>query len=139
METQVTEITIQECIYDTRKTLSAQLLGTLKNLGLHIADNAMVVIHETQVEIGIRKDEYNFEFASEFPIYSRKTPYGGEKIENSMNVSSSGTFNPNNTSPFWRTVHAGEVLKNWEAVCEIVNHFCGLFTNFLETLRKEQD
>lgn len=129
------ELTIQERMYAVRTALGGQLLQDLKELGLCMADDAMIQIGQTQVEIGLRKDEYNFVFASDFAIYSQNLKWKGDEVENSINIASSGSFNPTNKASYWRTIHASEVLKNWGEVCELVNTTCKAFSEFLEKLR----
>jgi hypothetical protein len=54
-----------------------------------------------------------------------------------INFGSSGSFTPEETALYWRTIHAASILKNWGKVCEAVNHHCKLYSELVEEIMKQ--
>ena len=115
------------------------LIKELKENGVELSETAVCRISSHHIEIGIAatgkyaEKGFTTEFASEINLYSKKEAdeLGFRKKDNEINFGSSGVFTPENYLPYWRTIHAASILKNWEKSCEIVNKYCAMYTNLV--------
>lgn len=65
-------------------------------------------------------------FGSEITLMSKKG-YLFSDTENYINYGNTGKFNPSDKGSYWRTVHAANILQNWDAVISIVEKYCGKY------------
>ncbi len=97
----------------------------LQNI-ITLADNAVCIINVTSIKIALQDaiDAQKIVFASdvELNVKSQK-----------LNFPNSGSFNPDNKGNFWRTIHAANILQNWEAVLELSKKYCEKHTHLLES------
>lgn len=102
--------------------IQEEFLNEFKSLGMMLSKDMVVMIHGNNVTVGLQIEPNRIAFGSDIVIYSRET--GFLKRENKINFGSSGSFNPDDQVPYWRTIHAAEFIKNWDKVCEVVNKYC---------------
>jgi hypothetical protein len=84
------------------------------------------------IELCVIDENNRVIFASETGLYPKTTPFGSSK--NKISYASTGSFPIDDIGSYWRTIHAGECLKHWDAVCEIVNQTCQEYTDFCKVL-----
>ena len=117
--------------------IEISLLESFKKNKITLSENAVCRIQNNNVEIGIKEPDEKkvrkMQCASEITIYARITNQSFGNKDNEINFGSSGVFTPNDESPYWRTIHAANILQNWGKACEIVNVHC----KFYDELEKE--
>ena len=108
------------------------LINELREINLSISPNAVASIRDSTIEIGVNyqnRQGYKFDFASEVKVYIE---------DKSMFASgSSGSFDPldeSNLSSYWRTVHGGEILKNWRYVEPIFKKYFSMVNKLYDIL-----
>lgn len=108
-------------IEDREKYISRcekNLISDLREINLFLSEEATACIRQRTIEIGVNyenREGVPFDFGSEVKIYIED--------ESRFAVGSSGSFSPlneNNRSSYWRIVHGGEIVKNWESILPIV-------------------
>jgi hypothetical protein len=104
------------------------------NKVLNLAPNATIEPNRRGVVIGIEHSDHKdrMAFASDISMQSYSFD-DTAPINFKINFGSSGSFTPENKASYWRTLHASEVLKNWDVVCEILTDYI----NALNELRNE--
>lgn len=112
--------------------LVADCLKAFEKAGIRLCDHATVRIDTSYLEIGIIELNSNSSyfgktaFASDISFYAfNGSRYGGR--ENSINFGSAGAFDPSDKASYWRTLHAAELIRNWDKACEICNEFCAKY------------
>lgn len=124
------------------KQLEDSFLYSLRINGLEIAKDSVCNISETKITLAIEADAeyknkgYKIAFASEVDIYSN-LPLLFFEGENGINFASSGQFTPKIRACYWRTIHAAEILKNWDLVCKIVNEHCQQYRDLVISINQE--
>lgn len=101
---------------------------------IKISDDAVCRVGENSIELGIKaKGEYLdkgyiMSFASEISLYAKNESSNTFRGQyNKINFGSSGSFTPLNQESYWRTIHASEILKNWDISCTIINNHCKMY------------
>lgn len=123
--------------------LNADCLKAFKHLGMKLSSYSMVKIYDDYIELSHieqdKKDSYfgRSAFASELSIRSDYYFSSNVKQRNTISVGSCGSFSPENKAPYWRAIHAGEVLKNWKSACDIVNIFCKKRRELVEEIHQQ--
>lgn len=108
------------------KKLEKFFLVELEGIGVELSDNAVCLLNRSGVSIGIKstKKDRIIEFASDVYISKCYTTFLLEaNIEYKIEICSSGSFDPKNKASYWRTIHAASILKNWIAVCRLIDKY----------------
>jgi len=103
--------------------IEQSFINSLREIEVELSDQVSVDINDVVVEIYHANTSY-----SVVTINAKKTE---------MNLSSSNSFNPENTHSYWRTIHAASILKNWDKVCEQVNKHCKLYSELAEEIYRQ--
>ena len=127
------ELTSQE----QAKIFYTQLVEDCKkaflNAGIELY-RPVITIGSSSLEISVApenpKSEFETLFASDITFYS--SPFYEREPE--INFGSSGSFTPENKASYWRTIHAANILKNWEKACEIFKMYCKKHKEFYSVL-----
>lgn len=117
------------------ENLENEFIETLRKLGLNISEKAVCIIGENDIELGVcYNDEGRYrDFASEITLTNERKMFGDDIRPFEINFGSSGAFNPSSSkASYWRTIHASEVLQNWDDVCKLVAKFCNEITKLRE-------
>lgn len=96
--------------------------------------NPVFKIDGSGIEISVSSQEKDRKtlFASDIQMYSDNR--GLYKDENKINFGASGSFTPNNEASYWRTIHAANILLNWDKACVIVNSHCKKYRDFISKI-----
>lgn len=122
----------QENRKEAIKEIESNFLRKMKVSGIEISDDAYCIVNENSIEIGIFEDtKINFSSCIELYAQTYNEHIGFGRRENEINFGTSGSFNPDKKGSYWRTIHAASILKNWETVCKITNHFCKMYSNLI--------
>jgi hypothetical protein len=119
------------------QNLEVSFIRGLRYISNEIADDAVCKICSDSIVLGIAATgaymEKGFKraFASDITFYPVIN-----KTANEINYGSYGSFAPANKESYWRTIHAAAVLKNWDAVCELVNEHCEAYRELVEEIMK---
>ena len=116
-------------------TLRINFLKDLRNDGVELSDDAICRIGENYVEISISKIDKPNEaaFGSSIELFAKQVSILGHR-ENQISVSSSGNFDPSCRESYYKHIHTASILKNWDAVCEIVNSYCKKYSDLLNEI-----
>lgn len=118
------------------RKLEGQLIDTLISAGMRLNKNTWVTLSGSQIEIYLvnkdKESKYYRKpvFASDVNIYLNKDFNGEESFK--ISFGTSGSFSPEDKAPFWRTIHAANLLNNWGNVCKISKEYFDKYTE-LET------
>lgn len=79
------------------------------------------------------------EWGSQFEVYCKYAPFrDGDYKKNEISISS-GSFDPTESlDRVWKFQTAGEVVANWNKVCEIVNTYCARYREMVEAFYRDQ-
>lgn len=92
---------------------------------LNMSDNTICLINKTSLIICTNiKDDKRIDFGSEVNFYRRNdddTLY--QKEESRIEYGSSGAFSPSNEASYWMTIHAAEILKEWDYFIEVSDKY----------------
>ena len=124
--------TLDGRLFEIQK-IEKSFLESLRKITNDIAPHVVCSINSDYIELAIPDESGRVAFASEVQVYSRTVRNWGVLRDNRIHYGSSGVFKPINPAPYWRTIHAAAILKNWTSVCEIVNEHCKQY----EDLEKE--
>lgn len=115
--------------------LRNNFLKDLKNAGVELSDDTICRIGENYVEISISKIDKPTEaaFGSSIELYAKQDNILSKR-ENQISVSSSGNFDPSCRESYYKHIHTASILKNWDAVCEIVNSYCKKYSDLLNEI-----
>lgn len=127
------DLTTTEGKEEALKDLNCRCLEAFKESGIKLEDNTMIVVHNRSILIGLRKDDFNFEFGSKIKIYSEIQPY---EQENKISIASCGLFDPTDKASYTRILNSAKCLQNWNIICKIVNEFCTECINLYEEMYK---
>ena len=100
--------------------IEKEFIKEFKSMGMSLSKDMIATVEETCVTIGLELEPNRMAFGSDVVIYAKRY----YRNENSINFGSSGKFNPSDQASYWRTIHASEILKNWNKVSDIVNKYC---------------
>ncbi|HRH53294.1 MAG TPA: hypothetical protein PLN38_08220 [Chitinophagales bacterium] len=108
------------------KKIEDSFLWNLRNYDFIIAGNAVCVIDRHKIELGIKSTRESFilETQSIVDLYAERKNAAFSDRKNEINFGASGNFTPNDTSCYWRTIHAAEILKQWDLACKLINQHC---------------
>ena len=140
--------------------LQSDTIDKLRKSGLDMSPDAWCRIDRNRVEIGVLIPElFNppmgdtppsapLQFASEVSVYYREVLFATHKYVDGefqkddnpekfeINFGTSGCFTPEDTASYWRSIHAAEILRNWESVCEIVLHAVNQYREMVDQHKK---
>jgi hypothetical protein len=102
-------------------------IKSLRQIGVELSNEVTVDINDVVVEV--------YHDNASFSVVIINAKRAGR--ENSINLASSSSFAPENKEPYWRTIHAASILKNWDKVCESVNHHCKLYSELVEEIKNQ--
>jgi hypothetical protein len=108
------------------KKLEKFFLVELEGIGVELSENAVCLLSRSGVSIGIisTKKDRIIEFASDVDISQCDTAsLLVTNIKYKIEIGSSGSFDPKNKASYWRTIHAASILKNWMAVCRLIDKY----------------
>ncbi len=101
---------------------------SLRDKGLTLAENVGAAIYGDRIDLALKGDgEYRTMFASEVTIY---TPHKNQEAK--IAYGSSGSFDLKNKVSYWKTLHAAEVLKNWDIVIGESSLYCLIYYSFVD-------
>lgn len=138
----MTDYTIKENRIKALDKLNSDCLKTFKDSGIELSKDAIVDVNENSIEISFREPDKTSSyygraaFGSEIRIFPRNESFRRVK-ECEISVGSSGSFTPEHKSAYWRTVHAAEVLENWETACLIVNTYCKKYDDLSKEIHEQ--
>lgn len=122
------DLTTQQGRSEAISEIENSFLNTLRVSGFDIADDAVCIIDRSKIEFGIKsnKEGWLIDYQSVIDLYAERKGKGDVFYdrENEINFGASGSFNPNDKACYWRTVHAGEILKKWKTAIVIINEHC---------------
>lgn len=124
---------------EAAEKLHQELFAKLKSVALGFHPELRGRIDETCISLGLIDEVeperlYSTMWASEILIYPAIERFG--KIRNpGINFGGSGSFSPENTGPFWRTIHAAIILQNWEVLMPIFKDFCERYTILMNEIQ----
>ena len=105
------------------KELENSFIDSLKKSGLKISEKASCRIDTSRILLGVDYEGNGYsDFGSAVTIY----PEASNIIEDrdmEINFGTSGSFTPNDKGSTWRTIHASEILQNWETVKDLVREY----------------
>lgn len=110
----------------------SRLSGELRALDVGFSNDIICRASERDCEIGISgvgKHRGFIAFGSEITISatnSRRTKSSPAEI----NFGSTGSFTPQDSSPYWRTIHASIILQNWELIIPIIDKYCQIMEDY---------
>ncbi len=139
------DLTTHQGRSDAVKDIQDSFLTILRQHNFDISPNAVCNVWRNSIEIGIAatgeaaRKGWKMAFASEITITASEPEdsiFGKKDTE--INFGSSGSFNPSIKEPYWRTVHAASILKNWTFASIVVNTHCKMYAD-LEKQISEQN
>lgn len=106
------------------KDLESSFITDLKKK-LNMSDNTICLIQRKSLIICTNiKDDKRIDFGSEVNFYRRDDgSHYTPSRETQINYGSSSEFSPSDKSLYWRTIHAAEILKNWDYVIEVSDKY----------------
>lgn len=121
----------------TVESLENEFMTSLRRLGLQIAPEATCHFVSYSIELGIKgeNEPHNWPKQGSEIVLFACTPATPQRRRNEISFYASGCFTPDEKENFWRCVHAAEILKNWDAVVELVNRYTTLYNNY----KREQE
>lgn len=111
------------CLLELEKGLNKAFIETLRGVGLNLAKDVVAEITSNKIEITVLNEKGSKLFGSGVTLY-----LFGSYV--TINFGTTGSFTAEESAPYWRTVHAAEILKNWDAVCEIVVYYIQKYIAF---------
>lgn len=124
---------------EAAENLHLELFAKLKSLNLGFHPELRGRIDETVIGLGII-DAVNPDrihttmWGSEIQVYPAIERFGKVRFPE-INFGASGSFSPENTGPFWRTIHAAIILQNWEVLMPIFKDFCERYTILMNEIQ----
>jgi hypothetical protein len=123
------DLTTEQGRKEAEKEIENSFLNSLRTYGFQIADDSVCVLDKNKIELGIestKKDGWRIDNQSSIDLYAERK--GKDVVymerENSINFGTSGNFTANDKACYWRTIHAAEILKQWEFACKLINQHC---------------
>jgi hypothetical protein len=115
-----------------KEQLQEDFITALRDIIATISANAACQINFNSIEIGIADENNCIDNNSAITIYAKQYTFNGElQRDNELNIGSASNVTPNSEAKYWRFVHAAEILKNWDKVCNIVNQYIFKYRNLL--------
>jgi hypothetical protein len=123
-----TNLTTEQGRKSAIEEIEQSFINSLREIGVEISDEATCDIVSNCIDLF----HQNLGM-SQVTIWVKKENY----VKNAINFGSSGSFTLEETALYWRTIHAASILKNWEKVCESVNHHCKMYSELVEEIYKQ--
>lgn len=102
------------------KECEISLINELKSNRINLSERAVANIYMWRVEIGVNyqsREDFDMDFASEITIYI-------DEEKPTITYGTSGSFNPlEKDASYWRTIHAAEIIKNWNDAIAIIKEW----------------
>lgn len=112
---------------DALDNLKDNFIKELRNLGVELSPDATIRIDERNIDIYCKDNSFASGVSINYNVSYRK-----KEIE--INYGSSGSFMKSSYAPYWRTIHAASILKNWDCVTEIVQKYCELYKKLVNEI-----
>ena len=123
-----TNLTTEQGRKSAIEKIEQSFINSLREIGVELSEEATCAIMSNCIDLC----HQNLGM-SQVTIWVKKENY----IKNAINFGSSGTFTPEDKEPYWRTIHAASILKNWDKVCETVNEHCKKYSELEEEIKKQ--
>jgi hypothetical protein len=123
------------------KELEKQLINKFE-----IGKNIYTRLSNSGIEVGLKnpnkEENRKIVFGSEISFNYSGRVFLGEERRVEINFGTTGSFTPKvegNEGAIWRTITAGEFLRNWEKIEELVIAFCLQYERHCESARFERE
>ena len=119
------------------ENINKSFIKSLRDKGLEICDTAVCMVGDRSIELGIEPDAESkakgckIIRGSIVEIYAKDTNSISDREKTKINFATSGCFEPSEIIPYWRTIHAASILKNWAVVSDIVQSHCQMYRDLL--------
>ena len=116
-----------KCFEDAHIAVAKELLNDLRELGLSLAPDCLIVVKEHSMEIGIKPEEREkryMSWASDFRIHRERNTKHLYSFDRPLEfaMASSGIFSPKNSyNNIWRIRQCAEFLTNWDRIEKRIN------------------
>jgi hypothetical protein len=115
-------------------------MSSLRKIGIELSEDANCNVHDRSIKLGLMKKStesrkgFFIKDSSSVDLIANFTGKIGYLYENKINFGTSGAFTSNDKENYWRIIHAASILKNWDAVSEIVNNHCKMYSALCEEI-----
>lgn len=106
--------------------LETNYIKELRKISDNFSKYSKASISENSLQIFVKVDE-KFLFASEVNVYPK---------DKTINYPASGEFSIDNEASVARTIHAAEILKNWDAVMELSLNYCEKYKALVKAIEE---
>jgi hypothetical protein len=124
-----TNLTTEQGRKSAIEQIEKEFINSLRDIGVELSEEVSCEICSNCVDLC-----HSDSGMSQITIWSLKSE---NTIKNKITFGSSGSFAPENKEPYWRTIHAASILKNWDKVCESVNEHCKRYSELVEEIKKQ--
>jgi len=132
-----TDYTIKENRIRALDAINDTCIKKLREAGVELHKNTSCSVSEQNVEIGIKKPKDKFiSMSSTINFYPKYYPLGNEK-ECKINFGTSGSFTCKDEIPYWRTVTAASILKNWKKACQVIEKCCKDYRELIKEMEAQ--
>ena len=132
-----TDYSIKENRVKALDAINDNCIKKLKEAGVELHKNASCSVSDQSVEIGIKKPKDKFiSISSMINFYPKYYPLGNEK-ECKINFGTSGSFTCKDEIPYWRTVTAASILKNWKKSCQVIEKCCKDYRELIKEMEAQ--
>jgi hypothetical protein len=100
------------------KKLDKEFINDLRLIGVELVDNAKCFICKYRVIIGVKYNKNRAILNPDSQIDIFKLNSGKYEIN-----FGTGAFSKDDKIKYWRTIHAASILKNWIAVCKLIDKY----------------
>ena len=118
------------------KELTNNCRNDLKKIGLELCPTARIIINVNNIAISNGTPDSSF---SDITLHFSNDSIISKNNKNTINFGYSGQFSPKDIGPFWKTIHAASILKNWDATCKIVNEYCQKYNELVVAIEEAND
>lgn len=119
----------------TLEKLNYDILVELKKANVELSPNSKANVYSDRIYLFVVDDNGESIFGSSLDVTATKLDKLLNIIKKSkISFGTTGSFDPNSLGDYWRTIHAASILKNWDAVIEIVNLFCDEYNKILNSV-----
>lgn len=133
------DLTTEEGREMAANMIRESFISALRDNGIELSDTATCRVDTGAISLGIaatgkyKEKGWSMDFSSEITLYAKRE---FPQRDNEINFGTSGVFTPKNQAPYWRTLHAASILKNWKVVCKIVNTHCEMMNDLYKEISK---
>ena len=111
--------------------LNESVIEELRNVGVELEETAVGKLGHQGIYIATYNSDNKTNFGSGITIYDVNE-------DASIEVPAGRCFNPtSDPAQYWRTIHAASLLKNWDAVVEVVSDHCEKYRELMDRIREE--